>query len=297
MVIARKLSTFAFVACMGTWTTASALDIRIDGSGVTIGPVKIDPVPIEQRVLSDIARGVDPKDSINERIKNKRVEMESMVRAPQIQTEIENNFLEQLRGVVGDDVTGAIQVLRMPEQITRAVPEAALLAIKGVKSPEEVVKGIASAPLLAALLQAREHYKDRGKPIPTEVKLLLMKSFTAEDLNRARYVVDDFGGTLPAIINQTQEIFGDQHAVVVDNIIVYSSEPRNEHVYFWAHAMQHTVQYKRLGMAGFASEYTTNYRGIEGEADRVGRETEAQAMEILSFLGMMAALTTPMVAE
>jgi hypothetical protein len=34
---------------------------------------------------------------------------------------------------------------------------------------------------------------------------------------------------------------------------------------------QHTVQYKKMGIDGFVTKYTENYKSIEAEADEVAK--------------------------
>ncbi len=254
-----------------------------DGN-VEVGPVKVDPVPPSIRVLERTAKGEKLDSAINNEVKERVEDAKTIANAPQIQSEIENQFFEQLRGVIGNDTVDTVEVLNLPQQIFRATPAALVQMIDSSGDLGEQLKAVAGDPLLAALIQAKEYYKNKGKPIPTTVKVLLLKSFTPETLNNARYVVDDFGGNLPAIINKLQETLNGEYAVTVDNTIIFSKTPKDENIFFWAHELQHTVQYSNLGIPKFASEYTTNYKTLEDEANKVATDAEENAGQILDFM-------------
>lgn len=263
--------------------------VRKDGK-VQVGPVKVDPVPPGPRIIERVIKGEPVDKAISNEVNSRVDEAKSQASAPIIQTEIEDAFFDRLRKIIGNDATDVVEVLNLPNQIARATPAALAEMLSAPKRADEVLKRLAGTPLLAALIQAKDYYKDKGKPIPNTVKILLVKSFSPETLNNARYVVDDFGGNIPAIINKIQETFGDVHAVAIDNIIVFSSQPKDEDIYFWAHELQHTVQYARMGMEKFAGEYTANYKSLEDDANDVAAEAEKKAAEILEFMRSLAAL-------
>jgi hypothetical protein len=91
--------------------------------------------------------------------------------------------------------------------------------------------------------------------------------FSKEILDRAQFVIDDNVGS-HGIINKFQEACADNHAVTADNIIVFAKPPSSKDIWFWAHEMQHTVQYKNLGIDGFAAKYTTDSDAMENEANQ-----------------------------
>jgi len=109
-------------------------------------------------------------------------------------------------------------------------------------------------------------------------------------LRSARYVVDDFGGNVAAIINKLQEVIGNEHAITLDNIIVFSREPKHENVFFWGHELGHVEQYRRLGIEGFAGRYTVAWRELENEADERGRAAEKNSEDVLKILNALAEL-------
>lgn len=260
------------------------------GGKVEVGSVKIDPVPPPVRVIERIAKGEKPIDALKNEGESRMNDTKTLANLPQIPSQIENSLMDQFRQIIGPDIVDVIEVLNLPNQIMRTLPAATVQLLEGPRNIKEVAKTTLGVPVLTALIQAKDYYKDKAKPIPQSVKLLLATSFTPEILNNARYVVDDFGGNVPAIINKLQETLGEEHAVTIDNIIVFSAPPKDNNIYFWAHELQHTVQYAKKGMAKFAGEYTTNYKALEKEANDVAANALTKAEEIVKLLEIMAAL-------
>jgi hypothetical protein len=128
------------------------------------------------------------------------------------------------------------------------------------------VGNVIGVPLADGARQAVELYQDRAKPIPADIRFYLTGVFSKEILERAQFVIDDNVGSY-GIINKFQEAFADNHAVTADNIIVFAKSPSSKDIWFWAHEMQH-VQYKNLGIDGFAAKYTTDSGAMENEANQ-----------------------------
>jgi hypothetical protein len=136
--------------------------------------------------------------------------------------------------------------------------------------------------LANALRQAHAYYAGSAKPLPETVRSRLAAGFPAEVLDRVRVVETGEEGTLPAIINFVQTRFGDAvggtSAVTIDDIVAFSQIPEPDEIEYWAHEVEHTVQYRRLGgIDGFAAEYTRNYQGLEDEANAVATQVAAAA--------------------
>ncbi len=139
------------------------------------------------------------------------------------------------------------------------------------------------APILAAsLTAARDQYAPQAKPLPAHIRTRLARYYTEDDLAPVRYVVDQTGQTLPALINRAQLEAGDtaNHAVTIGPIIVFGHPPGPETgLYLWAHEICHTLQYRRLGMEGFAAAYLADAAGIEAVATRAGRAAIRAALD------------------
>ena len=136
--------------------------------------------------------------------------------------------------------------------------------------------------LATALRQAHAYYAQSARPLPESVRSRLSAGFPKEILDRVRVVETGDEETLPAIINFVQTRFGDAvggtSAVTIDDIVAFSQIPDPSELEFWAHEVQHTVQYHRLGgIDGFAAEYIRSYQGLEDEANAVAAEVAAAA--------------------
>ena len=147
------------------------------------------------------------------------------------------------------------------------------------KLGEDPLAAIAQAPLdaiLAAYLKAaHELLEPRSQPIPKLVRKVLKPHFSDADIENARYIVAKIGFTLPEAINGTQAFMGNHaFAVTIGNVIVFSVEPdtSDNAVHWWAHEMQHTVQYKQHGFDEFAHLYIKNYSALEDDADKKAEE-------------------------
>jgi outer membrane protein assembly factor BamB len=51
------------------------------------------------------------------------------------------------------------------------------------------------------------------------------------------------------------------------NLIRLEPDGSKQAMHWWAHELQHIVQYNKLGVDGFASEYIKNYKSLETEAE------------------------------
>lgn len=262
--------------------------IKISSRGVELGPVRI-PAPPGARVIDGIAKGKKVEDIARDAVKEHVDQITAVSTIPQVQTMIENIAVANITKILGKQVGDVVEIILFPQQIQRMAPgvvgEVAKDLIDG-KRPDEIL-GI---PLAMAVLQAKAQYIARSKPLPTQVQYLLATTFAPDILRSARYVVDDFGGNVAAIINKLQEVIGNEHAITLDNIIVFSREPKHENVFFWGHELGHVEQYRRLGIEGFAGRYTVAWRELENEADERGRAAEKNSEDVLKILNALAEL-------
>jgi hypothetical protein len=107
--------------------------------------------------------------------------------------------------------------------------------------------------------------------------------FSKEIIDRAQFVIDDNVGSY-GIINRFQEACADNYAVTAGNIIVFAKPPSSKDIWFWAHEMQHTVQYKNLGIDGFAAKYTMDSSAMENEANQKGDQAVDNYNKMIRFM-------------
>lgn len=142
---------------------------------------------------------------------------------------------------------------------------------------------VVSAPLAAAIRAARERHFAQSQPIPQHIKAALSGYFGSSTLNRARYCVGNVEITLPNFIGQGQKLNGSDHyAVVVDDIIIFNSQPPNYATSWWVHELTHVEQYEQMGIELFAFNYARDANGIESAADQRGSSFRYQNNESVS---------------
>ena len=200
---------------------------------------------------------------------------------------LDQTIEDAVKAAVGPDLAKTIEIVRLPEKIERGIAitigETGINVVEGNKAITP--QTIAAIPLAASLQQAIDLYKSRAKPIPTTVVELLSTTHSAETLNDAKFTIDDNLGSLPgAIIFLREKIGADNFAVTVGNIIVFAKDPGLSNMHFWAHELQHTAQYRKLGVQGFATKYLTDSAAMEAEAEEYGKKADEEAPIILRFL-------------
>ena len=149
------------------------------------------------------------------------------------------------------------------------------LGVSGGHGLANVLRGqnplqVTAAPLAAAIRAARERHAVNAKPLPDDVKKALTAHFDAATLNRAKYAVGTVEITLPNFIGKGNKFMGNDYAVVVDDIIVFSSDPPSydKAAFWWAHEVTHIDQYRRVGVESFSFKYLRDLgSSIEKEAD------------------------------
>jgi hypothetical protein len=243
-----------------------------------IAPVVL--VPPAAQVLKKMI--IDKKDvatAANETIDDHR---NAVNEAAGVASQFDGAKISAVQNLFGNDAAVVQSIGMIPDQIARSSAVAAVNVAADIIAKGKPVDTVVGVPLATALRQAKDYYDGKAKPLPTDIKILLSLTFPPDILDNARYVDSGFEPTLPAVINaimteMVETSVDSNHAVTVDNIIVFDHVPPATEVFFWAHEMQHTVQYKAKGIEGFAAAYTKNYKELEDEADKVGHEAAKHA--------------------
>lgn len=210
--------------------------------------------------------------------------------ASQLFERIDPEQEDLLRSTYGADAARAVGDLRV-ETVgtleTRIPPEGEILA--DILRAEPGLAQLGSMGLAGVLRRAHQYYAGRGKPLPDAVKVMLSISFPKEVLDRVRVIDTDAEGSLPAIINELQTNFGDalggESAVTIGDLIAFSEIPDLSEVDFWAHEIQHVVQYRELGgIDGFAAAYTRDYQKLERDANAASKKAVIDAQNVLAVI-------------
>jgi hypothetical protein len=138
----------------------------------------------------------------------------------------------------------------------------------------------AVAPALAAAIRnARNLHYPNSRPLPSRIIAVLSKTTPMSALKRARYVQSGMAVSLPNLVNGAQKLFaGNDHAVVVDDVIVFSTMPgatTAADIEWWAHEVHHVYQYQVWGVDKFAAIYVKNNARIEKRAHEVAARAAA----------------------
>ena len=242
----------------------------------------INAVTEEPKAVGRIIKGENPvkviKDVANDRIEILIMPHEVIAGADQ---KIENH----LKAVLPKKLGQTLEISRVPEKISKQAPIELSTTAQDVLDTGKV-GNVIGVPLAIGARQAVALYQDRAKPIPADIRFYLTSVFSKEILDRAQFVIDDNVGS-HGIINKFQEACADNHAVTADNIIVFAKPPSSKDLWLWAHEMQHTVQYKILGIDGFAAKYTMDSGAMENEANQKGDQAVDNANEMIRLMVTM----------
>ncbi len=230
----------------------------------------------------NIIKGDKPEDAVKKEVKE---HAEIIISGPDQIVSIDQGFEDKIKDIVGEDLGKVIEVVRLPEKIGLATgSQTHNKAVNIILKQDVNLKEIVTIPLAASINQAIELYKERALEIPQGIRMLLATTFDSEILHNARFVIDNNLSSLPSAINFLQCAFNENHAVTVGNIVVFAKDPGLSAIRFWAHEIQHTVQYKNLGVEDFAAKYPTDYKEMESDAETVASKAVKDAEVILAFV-------------
>ncbi len=169
------------------------------------------------------------------------------------------NGIEGVENFVSVVGTGAREI---PRTLDRSVPQKA------------VVPALATAIRNASNL----HYPN-SRPLPSRIIAVLSKTIPIYALKHVRYVQGGMAVSLPNLINGAHKLFaGHDHAMVVDDVIVFSIMPGANaaaDIVWWAHEVHHVYHYQVWGVDRFAANYLKDSARIEKRARQVAARTAA----------------------
>ena len=267
---------FVMLSIISVPSAALAFDL---GNVISDGLKVVAPIP---SITIQIIGGKDPSKAATDTV---AAQTRVIVSGLKTATAIDQGIEDKIKQAVGKDLGKVIEIVRLPEKLERASTIQTLETVGQAMDKQRLdLKALATTPFAAALQQAIDLYQSRALPLPPTVVALLSATFEPSILSNGRFVIDDNLGSLPGIINFMKEQSGDNHAVTVGNIIVFAKDPGIDNIHFWAHEIQHTVQYSKLGVSGFAAKYSTDYAEMEKEAETVAAAAEGDAAVVLKFL-------------
>ena len=170
---------------------------------------------------------------------------------------------QSITGDVGKTImtigTGADRLL-VELAATSAIEAGSVL--NGKLRPEQLI----AAPLAAGIRAAEKQFETGARPLPDDVKTTLAPFYPADVLNAARWTVGSISISVPDVTNQFRRIQDIENAVTVGHVTVFVTDPGNNY-HWWAHELQHQVQFSKWGIDDFAYKYVTSCHDVESEAE------------------------------
>lgn len=138
------------------------------------------------------------------------------------------------------------------------------------------INQLAAMPVAAAMRDAYRVYITYSYPLPPQLMQVLSRVVPPHVLQGARWAVGRTPDmTVPGFLNSGHRAFGQDHAVTLGNLMIFSRMPDldDEGDCIWLlHELFHVEQYWRYSnnaleaIDGFAVDYVRNYSAMEQEA-------------------------------
>jgi hypothetical protein len=271
------------VSCAFTHNAFAQIDLNNAANiAANVARAAVNTVTTGAKAAGRVNKGENPvkviKDAANDRI-------EILIRPHEVVAGADQKIENYVKSVLPRKLGQPVEISRMPEKLSKQAPIMLSSTAQDVLDRGKV-GNVIGVPLAIGARQAVALYQDRAKPIPPDIRFYLTGVFSKEILDRAQFVIDDNVDS-HSIINKFHEACGDNHAVAADNIIVFAKSPSSKDLWFWAHEMQHTVQYKNLGVDGFAAKYTTDSGAMENEANQKADQAVDNANEMIRLVVTM----------
>ncbi|AKT43555.1 DUF4157 domain-containing protein [Chondromyces crocatus] len=179
-----------------------------------------------------------------------------------------SNLLVSGAGTISGKTGGFIAEMALaPLRFTTEQSATATTLIDDVVHGDASLVDVLATPLATAINSAKHQYAEQANPLPDHVKLMLKEHFPSELLDSARFLIGQATISLPAAINGSKKLFGTaNHAVTIDNIIVFSSDPGADYAW-WTHELHHVAQYRAWGVSKFARRYMFHWKDVEADAE------------------------------
>ena len=134
--------------------------------------------------------------------------------------------------------------------------------------------GAAGLALEGAFNASRATAYTGSMPVPEDVRLRLRGLTSEDDLNTARYQIQDNGAlNLAHLIFQVRA--QDIIAVTLVDVIVFRGPTEAADICNWAHELKHVNQFRSWGTGEFARSYTNDWHNVENPAYAVTDQCKA----------------------
>jgi hypothetical protein len=121
----------------------------------------------------------------------------------------------------------------------------------------------AGSALALAIRQAKEQARQNCSPMPAEVTVRLASFFPADLFPGVCWAVVANGFTLDAFAIHD----GGMAAITLEDVVVFRSSQDAADAVLWSHELTHVLQYRRMGVEGFAAVYASGgFDALEQQA-------------------------------
>jgi Domain of unknown function (DUF4157) len=185
---------------------------------------------------------------------------------------------QSISGNVGQTV---MTIVTGPDRLQVEFASTAAIEAGNITSGKEGPEELIAEPLAAGIRAAQNQFQPEAKPIPANVKKLLAPYYPADVLNAARWAVGSVSLSVPDVVNQSAKIFmGVDNAVTVGNVTVFERDPGTNY-HWWAHELEHQVQYHDWGIDMFALKYVTSCHEVETQAEDKAKQAVPNGSVVL----------------
>jgi hypothetical protein len=144
-------------------------------------------------------------------------------------------------------------------------------------STNRAVRQIGGPALARTIRLSRDRARQVGThPVPPAIASVLAPHFPSIDFDQVRWQA---ASGRPDLGTALTHWYMREGAVVLDDVIVFTSARTTSDLRLWAHELTHVLQYRELGVDGFARVYITGYADLENQAERNAQRIMAELRE------------------
>jgi hypothetical protein len=175
------------------------------------------------------------------------------------------------QSIAGNVGKTTLTIVTGPERLVVDFAATGAIEAGGVMQGESA-KWVIAEPLAAALRSAKNQFEGQANPLPADVKAKFASAYPPDVLDAARWTVGSISISVPDLVNNARLVFaGVENAVTVGNVTVFVRDPGSDY-HWWAHELQHQVQYHLEGIDQFAYNYVTSCHEVESDAENKAQQ-------------------------
>ncbi len=141
----------------------------------------------------------------------------------------------------------------------------------------QAVRQVGGPALAQTIRLSRDRARSAGThPVPPAIADALKPHFPSIAFEEIRWQA---ASGRPDLGTALTRWYMREGAVVLDDVIVFTSARTTADLRLWAHELTHVMQYQELGVDGFARVYITRYAELEHQAESNAQRIMAELRE------------------